>query len=132
MPNKNGRLGVLYWGLNTAIPVAETHDDLDLSLSTDFQEDTAHGDTYRTRIPGLKDFSLAVQKWFDTSYHVMIDAAIASTIGKFYLYPDRTDPSIYWFGTNYWGLESYTIPLEGIVNESYTLVPESQPKYIHP
>lgn len=132
MATKTGRLGVLYWGATTAVPVAETHGDFELSLDTEYHEDTSHGDSFRTRIPGLSDFSLTVEKWFDTAYHTMIDAAIAKTTGKFYLYPDRTDATIYWSGTNYWGLNSYVIPLEGIVNESYTLTPASQPVYTHP
>jgi hypothetical protein len=132
MATKSGRLGVLYWGASTAVAVAETHDAFGLSLSTDYAEDTSHGDTYRTRIPTLKDFTLSFEKWFDTAYHTLIDAAIASTTGKFYLYPDRTDNTIYWYGTGYVGLEDYNVGLEDTVNESYQLVPTSQPTYVHP
>ena len=132
MANKHGRLGAVYWGANTAVPVAETHGDFDLNLDTDMEEDTSHGDTWKTRIPGLKDWKLAFSKWFDTAYHVLMDAAIASTVGKYYHYPDRTDATVYWYGTGYVAVKSFKTPLGGIIDESYEIIPVSQPTYVHP
>src|SRR5215213_10090682 len=98
---RSGHLGVIYIGSATAVPVGETHDDFDLSLETDMQEDTAHGDTFRTRVPGLQDFTLGFQKWNVATEVALLDYAKNRTVVKFYLYPDRTDNTVYWFGTGY-------------------------------
>jgi hypothetical protein len=128
---RSGHLGVIYVGSTVAVPVGETHDDFDLGLETDMQEDTAHGDAFRTRVPGLRDFTLGFQKWNVASENTLIDLAAARTVSKFYLYPDRTDSGTYWFGTGYINLDGFGIPLEGIVNETYTLTPATQPEFRH-
>lgn len=129
---RSGHLGALYVGSTTATPVGETHDDFDLGLETDMQEDTAHGDAFRTRVPGLRDFTLSFQKWNLANDNTLVDLAAARTVSKFYLYPDRTDNTVYWYGTGYVTLDSFGIPLEGIVNESYSLTPATQPVFVHP
>jgi hypothetical protein len=128
---RSGHLGVIYIGSATAVPVGETHDDFDLGLETDMQEDTAHGDAFRTRVPGLRDFTLGFQKWNVATEVDLLDYAEDRTVVKFYLYPDRTDNTVHWSGTGYVMLDGFTIPLEGIVNETYTLVPASQPILTH-
>lgn len=132
MATKHGRNAVLYWGQNTAVPVAETHDDITANLEPDYAEDTAHGDNFKTRIPGALDFQLQFRSWFDTAYHTLMDDAIAKTVGRWYWYPDRTDSTIYWYGTGYLGMTEYATPMAGIVDTGFTVTPATQPTYKHP
>lgn len=132
MATKHGRLAVLYWGQNTAVPIAETHDDIGASMEPDFAPDSAHGDNFETSIPGMLKFDLTFTAWFDTSYHTLVDDAIAKTVGRWYWYPDRTDSTIYWYGTGYLGMTDYKTPMAGIVDTGFRLVAATQPTYKHP
>lgn len=132
MATRHGKNAVLYWGAVTAIPVAETHDDITASMGPDFAPDTAHGDSFETSIPGILKFDMSFSSWFDTAYHTLIDAAIGSTTAKFYWYPDRADNTIYWWGTAYVAMDSYSTPMGGIVDTAFKLVAATQPTYKHP
>lgn len=103
-----------------------------MNLAADFAEDSAHGDRFKTKIPGMMDAEMSFRSWFDTAYHTLVEAAINTTLGKWYWYPDRTDSTIYWFGTGYLAMDEYTTPMEGVVDTGFTLVQASQPTYIHP
>ena len=133
MTTKAGTDAILYLGVTNASVVTETF-NLSIETSTDFAEDTAHGDDWRTFIPTLSTFTMTVEKHFDSAAGGgQLQAwVISKQLLKFYLYPDRLDATIYWYGTGYLGGGGMTMGLEDIIDSSFEFQPSGQPTYIHP
>jgi hypothetical protein len=133
MATKAGTDAILYLGVTNASRVDETY-DLSIETTTDFAEDTAHGDAFRTFIPTLGTFSLTVGKHFDSAAGggQLQQWAIAKTLLKFYLYPDRADATIYWYGTGYLGGGGMSMTLEDVIDSEFEFQPSGQPNYVHP
>lgn len=133
MATKAGTQAILYLGSTNAAAISETA-EMAIEVSTDFAEDTAHGDTWRTFIPTLSTFNLSVTKHFDSAPGGgQLDQWVVSrTLLKFYLYYDRADATIYWYGTGYLGGGGATMGLEDVIDGSYTLQPSGQPTLVHP
>jgi hypothetical protein len=123
----------LYLGVTNASPVAETF-DLSIDMSTDTAEDTAHGDVWRTFIPTLSSFELTVNAHVDmaTGGGALTAWAIARTVLKFYLYPDRNTTTVYWYGTIRLGSAGMPLGLEDVIDTNFTAIPASAPTYVHP
>jgi hypothetical protein len=120
---------ILYWGTGTASPIAEGT-GVSMSLPTDFAEDSAWGDTFKTKKPGLTDFTLTLTKWYDHNEVALRQAALSRTVGKWYWYPDRNEATDYVFGTGYMTLSSISAGgLNAIIDNQYTLVAASQPEW---
>jgi hypothetical protein len=118
-------------GATNASPVAETH-GMNLSFDTDFAEDSSQGDIFKTYLPGLSDFSLEINKWYDSADATLIDAAINRTVLKFYFYPDAADSTVYIYGTGVLGGGGFDAPIDNIVDQTYQFRASSQPTYHHP
>lgn len=95
MANKHSVNQILYFGTATATPVSEGT-GFTINAPTDFAEDSSWGDTNKTYIPGLTDFSAQLMKHFDNSTTELNDAATNKTLSKFYWYPDRSDSANFW------------------------------------
>ncbi len=123
----------LYLGVTNASPIDETF-DLSIETSTDTAEDTAHGDTWRTFIPTLSTFDLTIDKHVDfaTGGGAIQAWAIARTVLKYYLYPDRNTATVYWYGTVRVGGGGMSMGLEDVVDSNFVGIPVSQPTYVHP
>lgn len=130
MATKHGVNSRIYVGATNAIPVAETH-GFNVQIDTQFAEDSAQGDTWVTRLPGLSDFTVEITKWYDSAVHTLLDAVIARTTLKFYIYPDAADATVYLYGTGTLGGGGFDAPIDNIVDQTYTLMPVSQPFYQH-
>lgn len=132
---RHGVKSRLYMGASVAIPVAETH-NINVGVETDFAEDSAQGDTWKTFLPGLSDMSLEFDKWFDetaTTGGVLLAAVIARTAQKWYFYPDASDATVYMYGASgYLGGGGFDAPIDAIVDQHYTFRASSQPVYVHP
>lgn len=130
-----GTNALVYLGLanGEASPVDETF-NATVSVTTDTAEDTAHGDFWRTFIPTLSNWEATVEKHTDFGLGggQMQQWAITRAVLKYYIYPDRDHMTVYWYGTARLGGGGQTMGLEDVVNESYTLIPVSQPSYNHP
>lgn len=131
MATRHGLQAAIYMGSSVAIPVAETH-GISVSVDTDFAEDSAQGDSWKTYIAGLNDFTVEISKWFDSAEKALINAVINKTVMKFYFYPDRTDNTNYVYGTGYVGGGGFDAPIDGIVDQTYRLVAYSQPTVVAP
>lgn len=123
----------LYLGVTNASPVSETF-DLSIDVSTDSAEDTAHGDTWRTFIPTLSSFEIAIGRHLDLAAGGgdLVAWAIARTTLKYYLYPDRNTTTVYWYGTIRLGSAGMPLGLEDVIDTNFTGIPASQPTYVHP
>lgn len=123
----------IYLGVTNASPIDETV-DLSIETSTDTAEDTAHGDVWRTFIPTLSTFDLSIKRHVDMGAGGgAIQAwAIARTVLKYYLYPDRATTTIYWYGTVRIGGGGMSMGLEDVIDADFKGIPVSQPTYVHP
>ncbi len=131
MATKHGVNARLYLGASVPIPVTETH-NLDLGFSTDFAEDSSQGDSFKTYLAGLADFTLKIDRWYDSAESVLLDAVIARTTLKFYFYPDAADNTVYVYGSGQLGGGGFKAGIGDVVDQSYEFRASSQPTYKHP
>lgn len=118
---------ILYFGTGVATPVSEGK-GFTVSAPTDFAEDSSWGDSFKTKIPGLSDFSGRLMKHYDHSETSLRTAALNRTVGNFYWYPDRNTPANYWFWTGYVALDSMGAGgLNEIIESTYSIVAATQP-----
>lgn len=123
----------LYLGVTNASPIDETF-DLGIDYTTDKAEDTAHGDTNRTYIPTLSDVEITVGKHLDMAAGggQLMQWAIARTVLKFYLYPDRNTPTVYFYGSLRLYNGSMPLGLEDVIDQTFTASPTTAVSYQHP
>lgn len=123
----------LYLGITNASPIDETF-DLSVDYTTDKVEDTAHGDTNRTYIPTLSDVEITVGKHVDMASGggQLMAWAIARTVLKFYLYPDRNTTTVYWYGSLRLYNGSMPLGLEDVIDNTFTASPTTVVTYQHP
>lgn len=122
MPTTHGKNAALYMGAatGTAVPLAETN-EISFSFAPDFAEDSAHGDTNKSYVPGLFDFEGTIAGHYDTNDNTLLAAALASTKQKFYFYPNRSWSFQYFYGQAFVALNDLTAPLNAVVGNSFTL-----------
>jgi hypothetical protein len=105
----------------TYVAVNKTH-GFKLNLSTDFSEDTSHGDSFKSYLPGLQDFKGTLDAWYDTVYSTL-EAASKNKISYFFtIYPDFADTLNYYRGQCYFGLDDLDLSLGNTAGFSYTMV----------
>lgn len=132
-----GTNAILYLGPTNATAVDETF-NLSIEVSTDTAEDTAHGDVWRTFIPTLSNFESTIEKHYDfgatsgANGGQMQQWVNNRTQLKMYLYPRRTDATIYWYATIYLGGGGMAMGLEDVIDQSFSIIPVSQPYLQHP
>ncbi len=81
-----------------AIPLASMA-TWSLSAKTDRVETTSFGDTNKTRVAGLPDYTGAMSGYFDDSDSTLFAAAATLAGCGMYLYPDYTNAvTKYWYG----------------------------------
>lgn len=99
MATLHGKNSVLYMGDGTAVAV-RISEAAEWSIDVDFEEspDPALGDSWTTRLKGLLDFSGAFSGNLDDAQDAVWDACLASTSVPFYLYPDSTVATRYYYG----------------------------------
>lgn len=131
MATRHGLNSILYLGATNASAVAESH-GIKVNVDTDFAEDSAQGDVWKTSLPGLSTFGFEIQKWYDNANHTLLDAVIAKTLQKFYFYPDRADATVYAYGTGYLGGGGFDSQINATIDQAYKFEPSGQPVYVHP
>jgi hypothetical protein len=133
MATKAGTNAIIYLGTTNASPITETV-DLSIETTTDTAEDTAHGDVWRTFIPTLSTFDMSITKHFDSAAGggQLQTWAINRTQLKYYLYPDRADSTVYWYGDVRIGGGGMSMGLEDVIDSQFTGIPAGQPTYVHP
>ena len=96
-----GRNGALYMNLTsggTPEPVAYLS-QWGVSFTADKIEVTSFGEPNKTYVSGLPDFAGTYTGFYDTATAQTYAAATDGIARKFYVYPDRTIPGTYWWGT---------------------------------
>jgi hypothetical protein len=104
----HGRNGRLYVGIasgGTAEPVAFMN-KWSLAFTTDDVEVSAFGDTNKTYVTGLPDVAGTFSGFYDDATAQTYTAATDGAARRWYLYPDNTATTKYWFGT---GVFDFTV-----------------------
>jgi len=107
MARIHGRNGRIYAGITsagTAEPIAYLN-QWTLSFSVDKAEVTSFGDTTKVYVAGLPDAQGTIAGFYDNATAQLYTAATDGVARKFYLYPDTTTTSQYWFGTAIFDLD---------------------------
>lgn len=105
----------------TYVKVTKSH-GFNPSLTTDFSEDTAHGDQFKSNIPGLSDFKAKLAAWYQTTSSTLMAMALNRISEYFLAYPDVADSLNYIRGQCYLGMDSLDMDLGKTVDEAYTMV----------
>lgn len=95
---RNGRLLAAVASGGTAEPIAFLK-TFSISFATDNVDVTAFGDTNKVSVAGLPDSSGSYAGFYDTDTAQLFTAATDGVARKFYLYPDYSDATEYYFGT---------------------------------
>lgn len=118
---------VLYFGTGAATPVAEGT-GFTVNMPTDWAEDSAWGDSFKTYKSGMSDFTAEVTKHYDHNETLLRQAALDHAIGNFYWYPDRAIATDYMFWTGYVSFGAITSTgLNSIISQTYQLRAATQP-----
>lgn len=123
MGTKNTRNAGLYLSATlggTYTRISKTH-GLKLSLKTDFSEDTSHGDTFKSKIPGLQDFEATLQRWYETATTALESLSLSKTSEYFLIYPDVADTVNYYRGQAYFGLDELNLDLGNTADMQFTM-----------
>src|SRR5687767_10137155 len=102
MARIHGRRGRIYIGVASDTASAEPIPFLNswsLNREVDKADVTAFGDTNKVYVAGLPDASGDIGGFYDTETAQLYTAASDGLARKFYIYPDTTDTSKYFFGT---------------------------------
>ena len=118
MANVHGKNALLMLGA-TAVNITETT-NMTFNFGADYAEDSAHGDTNKSYVPGMFDFEGSVEAHFDDAAFVLLDAAFAGTTQKLYAYPNRSTTGNYLYGTVFVTLDDFGMPMDGLVELSFS------------
>lgn len=116
---RNARLLLCATLGGTYVAVNKTH-GLKFNVPTDFSEDTAHGDSFKSYIPGLQDFKLTVMAWYDTAYSTLEDMSLNKVSEYFMAYPDFADTLNYYRGQCYIGQDEFNLDIGNTADMSFT------------
>lgn len=123
MATKNTRNARLLISSTLAAPytVVNKTNGLTLNLPTDFSEDTSHGDRFKSYLPGLQDFKMALKTWYDTVQSVLEYASLNKVSYYFLAYIDYLDSLNYYRGQCYFGLDELNLDLGNTAALAYTV-----------
>ena len=100
MPTIHGKNGQVYLqGAGTEAILISEAAEYSIDLDFELDPDPAMGDTWRTQNKGLAQWKGSLNGNLDTAATTVLDAFLATTPRKFYLYPDRAITANYYYGT---------------------------------
>lgn len=95
---RNGRVYASITSGGTAEPIAFLN-NWAISFAVGSIDVTSFGDTGKVYVSGLPDASGTYAGFYDNATNQFYTAAVDGVARKFYLYPDNTSTTQYWFGT---------------------------------
>ena len=101
MANIHGKNAVIYLGDGASGEAIEISEQNSYSIEHDFDlADTSElGDTWKTNVKGLMSFAGSFEGNFNTASNQLWSAATGASASKFYIYPDRSSATRYYYGT---------------------------------
>ena len=103
----------------TYVAVTKTH-GLKFNVPTDFSEDTGHGAQFKSYLPGLQDFKLAIGNWYDTVYTTLEAMSLNKISEYFQAYIDFADTLNYYRGQMFVGQEELNLDIGNTADFGYT------------
>lgn len=116
---RNSRLLLCATLSGTYVAVTKTH-GLKFNVPTDFSEDTGHGATFKSYLPGLQDFKLAIGNWYDTVYTTLESMSLNKISEFFQAYIDFADTLNYYRGQMFVGQEELNLDIGNTADFGYT------------
>lgn len=99
MARIHGKNGIVYLAGVTAVAVTLSQaTDWEVDIDYDTADVPVLGDNWNSKVKGIHKFSGSLSGTYDTAQTLAFDAALAATSRNFYLYPDRTQPTRYYYG----------------------------------
>jgi hypothetical protein len=95
---RNGRLYVAIASAGVAEPITFLR-DWSINFAVDNVDVTAFGDTNKVYVAGLPDSTGSFSGFYDDATQQLYTAATDGVARAFYLYPDTSSTTKYWFGT---------------------------------
>ena len=101
MANIHGKNAIIYLGDGAGGAAVTISEQNSYAIEHDFDlADTSElGDSWKTAVKGLMGWSGSAEGNFNTASNVLWSAATGSALSNFYLYPDRTSMTQYYYGT---------------------------------
>lgn len=101
MANVHGKNAIIYLGDGAGGAAAEISEQNTYSIEHDFDlSDTSElGDTWKTAVKGLMGWTGKVDGNFNTTSNTLFSAATGAQVCNFYLYPNRSSMTQYYYGT---------------------------------
>jgi hypothetical protein len=101
--------------------VTKSH-GLKFGVPTDFSEDTGHGQTFKSYLPGLQDFKLTLMAWYDTVY-TTLEAMSLNKISEYFIaYIDFADTLNYYRGQCFVGQDELDLDIGNTAGLQFTAV----------
>ena len=112
MATLSTRQAIVYLqGSAAAAQVLTEAGDVQISIDRELIDDTCFGDSgWQTNMMGLDSWSGSVTANFDTTEDLLYDAFAANATRAFYVYPERTVSTKYYYGS-IWPKLSISMPL---------------------
>lgn len=100
MSNIHGKNAAVYLGAAGAAAI-QIGEQLEWSIDFDMAtvDVTPLGNTWKSFVKGLMGYTLTVGGNFDTSSTQLFQASTSAVAEKWYLYPDASAPTKYYYGT---------------------------------
>lgn len=117
---RNARLLLSGTKAGTYAPINKTH-GLNVSMPTDMSDDSGHGQTFKTAVPGLSDYTMSVSAWYLPAQTILEDAAVNKIPYYFLYYPDYADVQNYHRGLLWVGFEGQNSDLGNTTDQSFTM-----------
>lgn len=96
----HGKEATIYLqGSGTEAILVSEQSEFSIEFDYDTSETTALGDSWREYMRGVMSWSGSFSGNFDVADTVLWNAAMANSVRKFYLYPDRATATRYYYGT---------------------------------
>lgn len=119
--NRNARLLLSGTLGGTYVAISKSH-GVKLKTPIDFSEDTAHGDRFKSRLPGLQDFTATLTSWYNTAYTTLEAMSVNRVSEYFQIYPDFADTLNYYRGQCYVSLSEHDLDLGATSGQSYDVM----------
>ena len=126
-----GRDAVIYWGLTESPGRISETQNISIDLSSDFAQDTVHGDSFISEAPTFNRFNVSITGLYDDVAFDVIDDAISKTEGYFYLYPKSSVNTQYWYARGFVSVDEASFPFDDYSKMNWTVRPSGVVTFDH-
>ena len=126
-----GRDAAIYWGITVSPGRITETQNISIDLSSDFAQDTVHGDVNISEAPTFNRFNVSITGLYDDAAFDVIDDAISKTEGYFYLYPKSNVSAQYWYGRAFVSVDEASFPFDDYSKMNWAVRPSGVVTFEH-